>query len=262
MHVIYLLSMVNLLSSLSTYFYGGYAMSTLVTFEKVCAAAQQLHATGQRPTVRLLIATLGGGSPNAILPLLNRWKASQSQSSKPELTLEPAIAKVIAQQLAVMTAQATALADIRITELTADIELIANAGRATEETNQRLTEQLGQAQSQVQQLTGQLTQRAAEIEATRLDASKQIQTLQTSVEHERQLAQGFRDDLMRAQFKLESFADLQANLAALKIQLQDAERAAALSSQEAAVAQAKLTAQLERGEEARIRELALINRAS
>lgn len=183
-------------------------------------------------------------------------------TAKPELTLEPAIAKVIAQQLAVMTAQATALADLRITELTADIELIANAGRATEETNQRLTEQLGQAQSQVQQLTGQLTQRSAEIEATRLDASKQIQTLQTSVEHERQLAQGFRDDLMRAQFKLESFADLQANLAALKIQLQDAERAAALSSQEAAVAQAKLTAQLERGEEARIRELALINRAS
>ena len=237
-------------------------MSTLVTFEKVCAAAQQLHATGQRPTVRLLIATLGGGSPNAILPLLNQWKASQSPSSKPELTLEPAIAKVIAQQLAVTTAQATALAEARITELTADIELIANARRATEEINQRLTEQLAQAQSQVQQLTGQLTQRAAEIETTRLDASKQILILQASVEHERQLAQGFRDDLMRAQFKLEIFADVQANMSALKIQLQDAERAAALSSQEAAVAQAKLAAQLERGEEARIRELALINRAS
>jgi hypothetical protein len=49
-----------------------------------------------------------------------------------------------------------------------------------------------------------------------------------------QLAQGFRDDLMRAQFKLESIVDLQA----------------------------KLAAQLERAEEARIRELALITRNS
>ncbi len=237
-------------------------MSTLVTFDKVSAAAQRLHATGQRPTVRLLIATLGGGSPNAILPLLNQWKAAQSPSSKAELTLEPAIAKVIAQQLAVMTAQATSLAEARITELTADIELVANAGRAAEETIQQLTQQLTQAQSQIQQLTGQLTQRATEIEALQADSSKQVQSLQTSVEHERQLAQGFRDDLMRAQFKLENFADLQANVSALTTQLQEAQRASALSSQEAAVAQAKLAAQIERSEEARVRELALINRTS
>lgn len=169
---------------------------------------------------------------------------------------------MIAQQLAVMTAQATALAEARIIELSADIELVANAGRAAEETSQQLTQQLAQAQSQIQQLTGQLTQRATEIEAVRADSSKQIQTLQTSVEHERQLAQGFRDDLMRAQFKLESLADLQAHVSALTIQLQEAQRAVALSSQEAAVAQAKLTAQLERAEEARVRELALINRTS
>jgi len=38
-------------------------MSTLVTFEKVSAAAQQLQSSGQRPSVRLVIATLGAARP-------------------------------------------------------------------------------------------------------------------------------------------------------------------------------------------------------
>jgi chromosome segregation ATPase len=228
-------------------------LSTLVTFEKVSAAAQQLQSAGQRPTVRLLIATLGGGSPNAVLPLLNRWKAAQS-SAKPELTLEPAIAKVIAQQLAVMTAQAVAQAEAKLIELAADAELISQAGRAAEQTCQKLAAELAQANAQVQQLTGQLTERAKEVEVLRSEAARQMSELQASMAHERELAQAIRDDLLRAQFKLEGHAELQANVTFLSERCQQAERAAAVSSQEAAVAQAKLAFQLERAEEARVRE--------
>ena len=228
-------------------------MSTLVTFEKVSAAAQQLQSAGQRPTVRLLIATLGGGSPNAVLPLLNRWKAAHS-SAKPELTLEPAIAKVIAQQLTVMTAQAVAQAEAKLIELAADTELISQAGRAAEQTCQKLEAELAKANAQVQQLTGQLTERAKEVEVLRSEAARQMSELQASMAHERELAQAIRDDLLRAQFKLEGHAELQANVTFLSERCQQAERAAAVSSQDAAVAQAKLTFQLERAEEARVRE--------
>jgi colicin import membrane protein len=228
-------------------------LSTLVTFEKVSSAAQQLQSAGQRPTVRLLIATLGGGSPNAVLPLLNRWKAAQS-FGKPELTLEPAIAKVIAQQLAVMTAQAVAQTESKLIELAADAELISQAGRAAEQTCQKLEAELAQANVQVQQLTGQLTVRSKEMEMFRSEAARQMSELQASMAHERELAQAIRDDLLRAQFKLEGLAELQANVTFLSERCQQAERAAAVSSQEAAVAQAKLAFQLERAEEARVRE--------
>lgn len=228
-------------------------MSALVTFEKVSTAAQQLHSAGQRPTVRLLIATLGGGSPNAVLPLLNRWKAAQS-SAKPELTLEPAIAKVIAQQLAVMTAQAVAQAEAKLIELAADAELISQAGRVAEQTCQKLETELAQANTQVQQFTGQLTERSKELELFRSEAARQMSELKASMAHERELAQAIRDDLLRAQFKLEGLAELQANVTLLSERCQQAERAAAVSSQEAAVAQAKLAFQLERIEEARVRE--------
>jgi colicin import membrane protein len=234
-------------------------MSTLVSFEKVSAAAQQLQSAGQRPTVRLLIATLGGGSPNAVLPLLNRWKAAQS-SGKPELTLEPAIAKVIAQQLAVMTAQAVAQAEAKLIELAADAELISQAGRVAEETCQKLEAELAQANALVNQLTGQLTERSKEIEVLRSEAARQMSDSQASVAHERELAQAIRDDLLRAQFKLEGLAELQANVKALSERCQEAERAAAASTQEAAVAQAKLAFQLERAEEARVREEQSLNR--
>jgi hypothetical protein len=53
---------------------------------------------------------------------------------------------------------------------------------------------------------------------------------------------------------------LQANVKALSERCQLAERAAAVSSQEAAVAQAKLAFQLERAEEARVREEQSLNK--
>ena len=156
-------------------------MSTLVTFEKVSAAAQQLQSSGQRPSVRLVIATLGGGSPNAVLPFLNQWKTSESSIQKTQLSLEPAIAKVIAQQVAVMTAQATASAEARITDLSMDSELLARAGREAEEKNQQFETELAQARGEIAQLTGQLTERSREIESVRLDGAKQMAVLQASM---------------------------------------------------------------------------------
>jgi hypothetical protein len=117
-----------------------------------------------------------------------------------------------------------------------------------------LAAELAQANAQVQQLTGQLTERAKEIEVLRSEAARQMSELQASMAHERELAQAIRDDLLRAQFKLEGHAELQANVTFLSERCQQAERAAAVSSQEAAVAQAKLAFQLERAEEARVRE--------
>ncbi|ACI53300.1 mucin-associated surface protein (plasmid) [Gluconacetobacter diazotrophicus PA1 5] len=50
---------------------------TLISAETVMQAAEALVGRGEKPSVRKVRDELGGGSPNAILPLLNAWKDSQ-----------------------------------------------------------------------------------------------------------------------------------------------------------------------------------------
>ena len=55
----------------------------LVTAESVAAACEAIVTEGERPTVARVTETLGGGSPNKILPLLNAWKDAQRQGAQP-----------------------------------------------------------------------------------------------------------------------------------------------------------------------------------
>lgn len=49
----------------------------LISAETVMQAAEALAGRGEKPSLRKVRDELGGGSPNAILPLLNAWKDSQ-----------------------------------------------------------------------------------------------------------------------------------------------------------------------------------------
>ncbi len=61
-------------------------MSNIVSYETVVAAAESLSKQDKRQSVRYVIAELGGGSPNAVLPLLNQLseKTEKSEVDEPK----------------------------------------------------------------------------------------------------------------------------------------------------------------------------------
>lgn len=69
----------------------------LVTFESVAAAAEAISKDGGRPSVRAVIAQLGGGSPNTVLPMLNEWKAGRVAVRSADIELDPRIGQIVAE---------------------------------------------------------------------------------------------------------------------------------------------------------------------
>ena len=53
-----------------------------VTKEQILAAADQIAAEGQRPTLEA-IRQITGGSYTTISPVLNEWKAKQTSTAAP-----------------------------------------------------------------------------------------------------------------------------------------------------------------------------------
>ncbi len=51
-----------------------------ITSEAISSAAEALISRGEKPSVRKIREELGGGSPNAILPLLNAWRDSRQNA--------------------------------------------------------------------------------------------------------------------------------------------------------------------------------------
>lgn len=69
-----------------------------VTREKVFAAADQLYAAGDKPTMVKVKDILGGGSFSTISPLLNDWKESKRQATTVvKAPLPESVSKALAQ---------------------------------------------------------------------------------------------------------------------------------------------------------------------
>jgi chromosome segregation ATPase len=133
-----------------------------VTKESVAAAAQALTDAGQRPTVRGVILHLGGGSPNAVLPLLNAWKKENEPQLDAIGALDPLISALISNQIS----SAGSSLIRRLEDMKADAEVAAAAARQTEaqlvEANDQLLrakiklEAVSKLEAEVKELTEQL----------------------------------------------------------------------------------------------------------
>ncbi len=230
-------------------------MSKLITPESVAAAAQCIVDRGGRVSVRSVIDELGGGSPNAVSPLINEWKANRSISSPvPDVAINPAIIQLIARQVSTASIEAAKDADARAAEVVADAELIAAAGRAAEDLATRLQVALNGANERVQQLTGQLDERALEIQQVRKDSAEQVALSQGRAQSERETAEAVRQDLVRSQIRVEAVPRLESENAALQERLREAESAVAVARQAEAVASAKQVAEAIRATECMDRE--------
>lgn len=228
-----------------------------VTKESVAKACADLTKEGLKPTVNAVRARLGGASPNDVAPLIKDWKKEQPKAAPQEISLDPAIARLIAQQMASYAADALRSAESRAAEAEENVQTLTEAGQLLELQVAQLLADLDASRSQVQQLAGQLAQRAQEIELLRADSRAAVQSSEAKASSERAVAEGLRQELVRAQLRLESQAGLEKALADSQHQLGSAKEAIASAQQTAAVSEARTAAANERAKQAEAREASL-----
>lgn len=56
-----------------------------VNYETVAKACETLVSSGKKPSVRLIIDCLGGGSPNTVISFQRQWKSTQPIQDVPEV---------------------------------------------------------------------------------------------------------------------------------------------------------------------------------
>lgn len=188
----------------------------LVNFEAVAAAAESITRDGGRPSVRAVIAQLGGGSPNAVLPLLNEWKAGRPSLKTADIELDPRIGQIVAELVHKASEQAARTAEEKASDVQADAEAIAEAGRELESRAQSLEGQLTEAQQLIAAKERALedVQAAAAIEAK--NAQEKATALQTQLAEERARADQAVQAVAKAEVRLELIPGLQTEVERLK----------------------------------------------
>jgi len=188
----------------------------LVNFEAVASAAEAISKEGGKPSVRSVIAHLGGGSPNAVLPLLNEWKAGRVAVRSTDIELDPRIGQIIGELVKSASEQAARAAEERAADVQADAETVAEAGREAESQVQALESQLAEAQQAiaVKERALEDAQAAAGIEAK--NAQERITALQVQLGEERTRADLAVQAVAKAEVRLELIPGLQAEVERLK----------------------------------------------
>ena len=188
----------------------------LVNFEAVAAAAEAISKEGGKPSVRSVIAHLGGGSPNTVLPLLNEWKAGRVAVRSTDIELDPRIGQIIGELVKSASEQAARAAEERAADVQADAETVAEAGREAESQVQVLESQLVEAQQTivVKERALEDAQAAAGIEAK--NAQERITALQVQLGEERTRADLAVQAVAKAEVRLELIPGLQAEVERLK----------------------------------------------
>ncbi|MEC4025631.1 DNA-binding protein [Pseudomonas fulva] len=184
----------------------------LVTFESVAAAAEALVANGGKASVRAVKDALGGGSPNAILPLLNEWKAGRPLVRASDIALDPRIAQLIAEQIGTASAQAAKMAEDKAAEIQADAEVIAEAGREAEARAGELEQALEQTQAEVVAKSRALEDLGLERERDAESAQEKISTLQIQLQGERERADQAVQTVAKDEVRLQAIPKLEAEV--------------------------------------------------
>lgn len=141
-----------------------------VTKEQILAAADQIAAEGQRPTLEA-IRQITGGSYTTISPVLNEWKAKQTSTAAP--IREPA-PQAVADRLAEVGAEVWSIAlELANARLASEREALEKARADLEADRVEATELADRLAGQVDELQSRL----ASIEAAEAAARGEADTL-------------------------------------------------------------------------------------
>jgi colicin import membrane protein len=233
----------------------------IVSFETVAAAAEALQADGQRPSVRAVIATLGGGSPNAVLKHLAEWKAGRPQVAVPDANLDPRIANAIVDQMRRVAAEASNAAEERAAGVEEDLQALAEAQQALERQIETVTGERDACRLQAEELAGRLAEAQAGFDREREQHVLAVVALREELATERLRQERASAALAKAEVRLEAIPSLQAETERLRTALESAQHARQQAEQNAAVLAAKLEAGDIHAAEVEAREQAALARA-
>lgn len=207
------------------------ARESSITQEQVNAAADEIRATGAKPTPRAVRERLGSGSMATVLKLLHVWQGGQVKPTDQAITLPATLQRYLADLInqEVSTARAGLEADLASAQTTIS-DLITESERQAATID-------NQAQYQSEQYD-QITKDKGIIEQLQADLAR---TSDIALQ-ERQAAEHARTELAKALLRLEAVPDLQTRCDDMRKEL-DQERQIRTEAQKAqAVAEAKLAA--------------------
>lgn len=202
---------------------------SVITQEEVNVVADQLRATGAKPTARAVREALGGGSMATVLKHLQVWQGRQVRPPETQAVLpvglQRALVDFIAQEVA--SAKVTLETDL-VTAQQANQDLIAESERlaAALEREQSAVEAL---QAEKAELSGRLGQLTKDLDDVRAEAAAQ-----------REAAEHARTEKAKLELRLEGVPRLEAEIERLKAALESERSAKVVAEQEAAVSQARL----------------------
>ena len=192
----------------------------LITADAVAAAADQLLAEGQDPTLILVQQRLGGGSYSTVKKYLDGWK-TQRESPPPATPVPPALIEQAQLIVTRLWGEALRVDDARIaqiqTEAQAQIQGAQHALAQAEAIIAQHEADAEAAQLQLAQLTAersQLLQQITHLEQTTLAATTQADALRGELAT-------LNTTLTAAQAHLIDQARLEGELTALRRQLDD-----------------------------------------
>jgi len=210
------------------------ARESTITFEQVAAAADSIKAQGSKPTSRAVREVLGSGSMATVCKFMQQWQGGQvHQSQVADDTLDMAIVRAISNQIAIKVQEATLIASTQLADLQAEASAIIteNERQAVEIEIQAVD--LSSFQNQCAAYAGRVQQ--LESEAERLIADLAV---------ERQAAESARIALAKAELRLEAVPRIEAEISAVRVELLLSQKQAAEQHEAAAVATARLEAEV------------------
>lgn len=195
-----------------------------ITPEQVYAIADAIKAEGGKPTLRAVRERLGTGSMGTIAKLLQSWKAGQERQAAAELALPPALQRAVLDFMAAELSAARAPLEAELAEqqqTAADLAAENERQADTIESQADALEVLAQEKAAAEGKAGQL---ADDLEGAKEDAGR-----------ERQAAEAARTELAKATLRLEAMPRLEADLAAIRAELDRERKGRIEAEQQAAV---------------------------
>ena len=230
----------------------------LVNFEAVAAAAEALQIAGQRPSVRAVIAHLGGGSPNAVLKHLGEWKAGRPVVRIEDTALDARITSAIIDQMQRVAVAAAAAAEERAAGIEDDLQALAEAQQAAEQQIEALITERDTSREQAEGLARQLADAQANAERIQQHAGELATALRAELAGERKHQEQTAAALVKAEVRLEALPDLHTEIERLRAVLDTEGKARVAAEQQAAVFAVKLEVTIDRAtrEERRVEQTA------
>lgn len=202
--------------------------TTKATYEAVAQAADAIFANGgKRPSVRAVMAALGGGSPNVVASHLRRyWSEKPAVEARQLIVVDERIGSLIAEQIQTAAAAARQEADARAAEVAADLEEVSLAGQKVEAEAEELRSELETTRAQLQHRDGVIEQlrvdmaaagerTTAEIKEAKEQAGQAVAVAREEAARERGLVERAQAELVAARVRLEAIPKLEAAVEAL-----------------------------------------------